>query len=117
MLFIYFFINIFLFCICINNNILLSKRVTQIQQAIMPFETKFVKQLVLNDMVIYNEIIAVLDNNEKAISKNFEGDEKIQTLINVHGEATDSHDYLFFVTLFYQVPLYFQYRILFCLNQ
>ena len=28
----------------------------------------------------------------------FEGDEKIQTLINVHGEATDSHDYLFFVT-------------------
>lgn len=60
----------------VNNNILLSKRVTQIQQAIMPFETKFVKQLVLNDMVIYNEIIAVLDNNEKAISKNFEDDEK-----------------------------------------
>lgn len=28
----------------------------------------------------------------------FEGDEKIQTLINVHGEATDSHDYLLFVT-------------------
>lgn len=28
----------------------------------------------------------------------FEGDEKIQTVINVRGEATDSHDYLFFVT-------------------
>lgn len=28
----------------------------------------------------------------------FEGDEKIQTVINVRGEAIDSHDYLFFVT-------------------
>ena len=31
---------------------------------------------------------------------NFEGDEKIQTVVNVRGEASESKDYLFFVTRF-----------------
>ena len=60
----------------VSNNILLSKRVNQIQKQIMPFVTKYVKQLVLNDMVIYNQVVGILDSNEKTILKNMEDDEK-----------------------------------------
>lgn len=60
----------------VANNILLSKRVMQIQQVFMPIFTSYVKQLVKNDMVIYNEIITVLDTNQASISKTYDEDEK-----------------------------------------
>ena len=60
----------------VANNLLLSKRVMQIQQVFMPILTNYIRQLVKNDMIIYNEILSILDSNQKSIAKTYTEDEK-----------------------------------------
>ena len=60
----------------VKNNILLSKRVLQIQQIFTPHVTDNVQKIALNDHEIINEIITILTESEGLLEKTLTAEEK-----------------------------------------
>ena len=60
----------------VKNNILLSKRVLQIQQIFTPQVTDNVQKIALNDHEIINEIITILTESEGLLEKTLTAEEK-----------------------------------------
>lgn len=60
----------------VSNNILLSKRVSQIQKSFTPHLTDYARKVAINDIVVYDEIISIFKENRDVIIKNLDDEDK-----------------------------------------
>lgn len=60
----------------VSNNILLSKRVMQIQEQFTPLLTDYVKKLIINDYTLRSEILQVLKENLASLDKYISQEER-----------------------------------------